>query len=119
MRGGVLNEGFEPGFKRIPTMFDRIKVGRIGGQKKQKTSSILNDFPCFNRFVKSSIVHHDGGAFWNFGEQDFFKPHVQNTMITATLKGKRADEFSVHPPANHAMTFSLFARNLRYDFPAP
>jgi len=49
-------------------MLNGIKIGRIGGQKKQKTSSLFNDFSCFGRFVKSGIVHHDGASFWNFGE---------------------------------------------------
>ena len=72
---------FTNGFNMSPFFFNRIQVRRIRG-KKEKGMMIFSNF-LLNvlSLMKTSVIKHNNGFFWNLLDQDIFGPSIKNIRV--------------------------------------
>jgi len=99
---GVWQEAAQGRFELGPEVFDRIEIGRVGGQEEQFTARIGHPLLGAGRLVETGVVQDNHTAFGQCRQQHFFKISVHHLRIATALEDKRRHQPAVLRYGNDA-----------------
>jgi len=109
--GGVGQVFAEASLEGGPEMFDRVEVGRVGGQEEQLTTRSLNQPLRRGRVVEPGVVQNNHAAGRQFGQQHLLEIGLHHLGVATALKHQRRDQLAVLRSRDKAGAFPPLSRH--------
>ena len=108
---GVWQNAAQGRFELGPEMFDRVEIGRVGGQEEQFTAGLGRQFLRGGRLVKTGVVQNNHAAFGQCRQQHFFKIGVHHLRVATALKDERSHQPGILRYGNDAGSVAAAPRH--------